>query len=49
MQYEDYKRIYGLTIEEYNELNEILVQQMKEEFQQEMEKEENWKNEFCDW
>lgn len=49
MQYQDYERIYGLTVEEYEELNAVLEAEAKEEWEKEMESEEHWKNQFCDW
>lgn len=33
MQYDDYKRLYGLTPEEYEELGEIIARQAKEDWE----------------
>lgn len=49
MQYQDYERIYGLSVEEYEELNKVLEAEAKAEWEKEMENEEHWKNQFCDW
>lgn len=46
MDYTDYKRIYGLTVEEYEELGEIIAQQDKEEWKAYMAEEQRVKYTF---
>ena len=43
MQYEDYQRVYGLTVEEYEELGEIIAQQDKADWEEYMRQEQRVK------
>lgn len=43
MQYIDYKKIYGLTIEEYEELGEVIAQQDREDWEEYMKQEQRVK------
>lgn len=43
MDYADYERIYGLTIEEYEELGEIIAQQDKADWEAYMAEEQRVK------
>lgn len=43
MDYADYERVYGLTVEEYEELGEIIAQQDREEWEEYMAEEQRVK------
>lgn len=43
MDYADYERVYGLTVEEYEELGEVIAQQDREEWEEYMRQEQRVK------